>query len=155
MRTLLVIALMAGLGVAVAAQEPFADRLPLSNAPGVWSVEVVTTGGFTGRGAGNFAVRADGATACTAPITCSSEPANRIDSLVRALAGATTTAWTRPANAGRCFDCITTTLTVRRRVEDGTISTSTFSWNVVDLKDIPADVRSVYDAAMSLTRRGR
>jgi hypothetical protein len=155
MRALLIAMLMAGSGAALGAQQPFSERLLLADAPGAWVVEVTTTGGFAGGGSGNFAIRADGATFCSAPLRCVEASAAQLTKVADTIGRLTTTAWVRPTRAGGCFDCITTTLTLRNRESDGGERTTTFSWNVVDMKDLPADVRSVYDAAMSMARRGR
>ena len=155
MRELIATVLMVICGGTIAAQQPFAERLALADTPGAWIVEVTTTGGFAGGGSGNLAVRADGTTSCSPPIGCAAARDAELTKIADAVARVTSTTWVRPASGGRCFDCVTTTLTLRNRETDGTERIATFSWNVADMKDLPADVRSVYDAAMSIARRGR
>ena len=138
-----------------AAQQVSTERLTLAGTAGAWVVEVATTGGFTGRGVGNFAVRADGATTCTMPLRCAAVASDGVGHVAAAVAGVTTTAWTQRLNDGRCSDCVTTTLTIRRRASDGAERSTTYSWTVVDTKEVPGDVQSVFDAAMSVIERRR
>ena len=153
--------LLAGLLVAFAcgsasAQQASIERVLLVPAtPGGWVVEVTTTGGFTGRGLGNFAVAGDGTMACTLPFRCAGIAQDGARRVARAVAGVTTTAWTQPSSGSICSDCVTTTMTIRRRAGDGSEQSTTYSWTVASTKDVPADVQNVFDAALAVIEQRR
>ena len=128
--------------------------LALADAPGSWVVDVTTTGGYTGRGAGAVSVRSDGAAACDAPLQCArAAPGDALASLTSSLEAIRGVTWDRPASRTTCNDCIVTTMTVHIRQTDGTESRVAYTWDNVEAPLVPPPVLTLYDTVMRLAHR--
>lgn len=144
-----------GSTAALGAQQSRTISLPLLDTPGSWVVEVSTSGGFSGRGKGSFAVRTNGTMTCIAPLTCTADAVpSAVALLSDAVAHLQTTTWGQPNDSGICRDCFLTTFVVRVRRPDGGESRAVFSWTDVTFKNVPDDVRTAYErAAMMVDQR--
>ena len=107
-----------------------------------WRVEITTSGGFAGQGAGNMAVAADGnlnlRNGCALTLTAGDLKAIR-DLVAKAKAAQWKPSYVRPQNPNGCCDMIKTTVTLTRA---GRKWTSTW---FSDHDALPADL----DALMS------
>ena len=128
--------------------------LALGNGRGAWVVEVTTSGGFTGRGRGNFAVRVDGVTACTPPMQCATLAPHQLSPVANAVGQLITERWTPEPSRSVCNDCVLTTMTLRKRDANGVDVMRTFSWTEVTWEQVPRDVGGIYQAVMELARAG-
>jgi hypothetical protein len=154
MRHVITAALVVCASLTLEAQQPSAPALALGDAPGSWVADVTTTGGYTGRGAGSVHVRADGATACGAPLACGAAVSgDAFQRIAAALQAARGIAWERPATRTVCNDCIVTTLTVHTRQADGSEAVTTYVWDNSDAAQVPREVRAMYDSIMGIARR--
>jgi hypothetical protein len=150
MSQLLLFVLLAS--VAVPAQTPRAESpvvkvaLPVGNS--AWVVRVVTTGGLTGGGEGDWAISSNGDVICTL-VRC---PMNFAVSEFRTLVEMLSTLKlpsASPATKTICRDCISRTLTIQHRDETGVIHTFSTSWDDTTRDKIPSQLLRVYDAVLA------
>jgi len=121
-----------------------------------WVVRIVTTGGFTGQGAGNVTASSAGQVICTLVASCPDrlvpETNRSLSQLVTTLRLAESADSLTPAAAGVCADCVTTVMTVRRRDSAGE-HTARYTWDVSSVRAIPDDVLQLHAAIIGLTSR--
>jgi hypothetical protein len=140
---------------ASAARQATLPTLALADDEGAWVVAVVTSGGFTGRGTGSLTVSSAGESSCVAVAAC---PARLVEDARRSLTRRVLALTLRPISPppeprprqGVCNDCVTTTLTVRRRDADGERGV-TYSWDVTTSSRIPGEVLRLHDELLALT----
>ena len=111
-----------------------------------WVVRIVTSGGFTGRGAGNLTASSGGQVICTLLAGCPDrlgpETTGSLSGLVRMLRLAEGTTRQPLPQVGVCDDCVTTNMTVRWRDAEGE-HVLRYTWDVSTVRTIP-------DAALRL-----
>jgi hypothetical protein len=136
----------------VAAQAGELPTLVLPPSEGAWVVRVVTSGGFTGRGAGSYTASSVGEVACLRVAPCPArlvpETQRALSRLVKAVPAAAISR-AAPPDAGTCNDCVTTTMSVRRRDHDGE-RMQTFAWDETTRASVPEDVVRLYAAMTAL-----
>jgi hypothetical protein len=153
MRALLVVLLALVASDVAGSQAPPADRPQADDQTAAWTVEVSTTGGFTGRGNGGVIVRANGAATCIAPLTCEPTLSNTaLRTVSDAIGRLRQVTWTPTPAQSICADCFVTRMVVRVRAVDGTESRTEFSWNDVTYHEIPDEVRTAYTTVRALGR---
>ena len=119
-----------------------------------WVIRIVTTGGFTGQGAGNVTANSAGQMLCTLMASCPDrlvpETKRSLSQLVTRLRLVDATDTWAPPTAGVCADCVTTIMTVRRRDSAGEHS-ARYTWDVSSVRAIPDDVLRLHAAIVGLT----
>jgi hypothetical protein len=122
---------------------------------GNWTIQIVTTGGFDGRGKGNVTVSSFGKLLCSLTVrSCpDSLTTKTLQPLTQMLAAANPASWNNPGDsailAALCNDCYTTRVILSRR-EAGQLQVVSFTWNDVTRNNIPSDVLRMTDLAFSL-----
>lgn len=90
--------------------------IPLPDGDGAWVLQIVSRGGFTGRGTGDVIVMSDGLVRRSSAATESMSP-EALGSLSRRIRRTNPAQWTVGSRLSRCSDCVATliVLTVRSR----------------------------------------
>lgn len=118
-----------------------------------WVVRIVTTGGFTGRGSGNLTASSAGEILCASIAACPDRLARDMQRSLSRLVTATLSprpvAPTSPFNPGTCSDCVTTTMTVRRRDGAGE-RTFTYTWDAISASAVPDEALRLHAALIAL-----
>src|SRR5262245_35570546 len=105
---------------------PF-PQMVLPDGNGVWVIHVVTSGGLTGTGAGNFSISSEGKVACS-DVQCFEKFAvSEFNPLVEVLRANLPSPGPSPLML--CNDCIRRTITISRRDALGVVTTYTASWD--------------------------
>jgi hypothetical protein len=145
---LAVVALL--LGVQTSPDLPSLVVPPGDNA---WVVRIVTTGGFTGRGAGNVTASSAGQVICALVASCPDrlvpETNRSISQLVTTLRLAESPGSPTPG-AGVCADCVTTIMTVQSRDAEGE-HVLRYTWDVSTVRTIPGAALRLHAAFIGLT----
>lgn len=120
-----------------------------------WIVQVMTGGGFSGKGKGDVTVSSDGSAACSLPDTpCeSSLTPELLKSLGESVREAKPEKW-GDFGSGTCNDCYATSLVLRRRGKHGAERVYTANWDDAS-KDLPADVKRIYENALKVAAVGK
>jgi hypothetical protein len=110
-----------------------------------WVVRIVTSGGLTGRGAGQVTASSAGTLLCAPAVTCPDRlSASTHDVITRFVASLPVdtvgAAAPDPFPTGICSDCVATTMTVRHRDASGE-RTLTYTWDVSTAAAVPEDLR--------------
>jgi len=138
---------------ALAAQAGELPTLVLPPADAAWVVRVVTSGGFTGRGSGSYTASSSGDVACLAVPACPArlppDTQRALSRLVREVPVAPTSPAFPSRQTGVCNDCVTTTISVRRRDHEGE-RTQTFTWDETTRAGVPEDVLRLYVAVTGI-----
>ena len=138
------------LGVQASSDLPSLIFPPDQNA---WVVRIVTTGGFTGRGAGNVTASSAGPVLCTLVASCPDrlvpETNRALSQLVASLRLPEPLDSQTPVAAGICADCVTTIMTVQRRNSAGEQSVR-YTWDVSTARTIPDDALRLHAAIVGL-----
>jgi hypothetical protein len=116
--------------------------------PNAWSLQVHTSGGFTGRGAGSVTISSDGRMGCGAVPCATPEASGLLDSFGKAVASAVRgAAWGGQPLSTLCSDCIRTTIVVKRR-EGDVVSVYRASWD--DSQSVVPELRELRRLALDL-----
>jgi hypothetical protein len=129
----------------------FAVLMLISTDSPAWRVEIATSGGFVGRGAGTLTVDADGKlilTECATTLT--DEDLKTLRQLVaKAKAEQWQPSYVRPENPNGCCDMIQTTLTLTRGAKKWTSA-----W-YSDHDKLPADLDALMTALWLAPQQGQ
>ena len=119
-----------------------------------WVVRIVTSGGFTGRGAGNVTASSAGQVLCTLVAGCPDrlvpETTRTFSRLVTTLRLAEPPASQTPPATGVCADCVTTNMTVQWRDAEGEHLVR-YTWDVSTVRTIPDAALRLHAAFIGLT----
>ena len=116
--------------------------------PNAWSIQVHTSGGFTGRGAGSVTISSDGRMGCTAEPCATPVAAGLLDPFGKAVASAVLGAgWGGQPLSTLCSDCIRTTIVLKRR-EGAVVSVYRASWD--DSQSVTPELRELRRLALDL-----
>jgi hypothetical protein len=128
-------------------------QLSLPDGANAWVVEITSTGGLTGHGAGDIAVSSDGQVHCATPgMKCPKDfDTSSLAPLVDALPFGRQTVLIPPGGA-TCNDCINRTIFIRRRNADGVVQAYSASWNDLTASQLPRAVLRLYDSVLRLSR---
>ena len=114
--------------------------LSVADGEGAWSIRVLTSGGLTGRGAGNATLTSTGSLNGN-PLT-----KEKIEPLMQLVAAFDTSKWPKSAapqgpvpTPSFCMDCIKTQVTLVRR-EGGSLKVFSHSWDDITKSNAPPDV---------------
>lgn len=124
----------------------------LPDAVGAWTLRIVTSGGFSGRGIGNILVTSQGQRTCDPPnaLCATAAPDGSLDLLARAISAASPSGWGDSKPSTICRDCVSTSIVLRRRESDGATRTYVTHWDNVTRGSTPAEATRIYDMAMAL-----
>ena len=116
--------------------------------PNAWSMQVHTSGGFTGRGVGSVTISSDGRLGC-GPAPCATPvAAGLLDPFGKAVASAVIGAgWGGQPLTTLCSDCIRTTIVLKRR-EGAVVSVYRASWD--DSQSVTPELRELRRLALDL-----
>lgn len=117
---------------------------------GAWVLQIVSRGGFTGRGAGDVVVASDGR--LTRPSGTESMRPDTFASLTNRIREAAPARWTG-SRLSKCNDCIATLVVLTLRERDGIVRTYTSFWDSATLAGVPDDVRVIHRDALNLSHR--
>jgi hypothetical protein len=128
-------------------------QLNLPGGDNAWVVEITSTGGLTGNGAGDISVSSDRKIHCATPgMKCPKDfDASSLSPLVDALPFGRQTVLIPPEGAA-CNDCINRTISIRRRNAAGVVQGYSASWNDLTASQIPRGVLRLYDSVLKLSR---
>jgi hypothetical protein len=127
------------------------NTIPLPAGDRAWAVQVVTTGGFTGKGRGNVTLTSDGTLQRFGPDgSCSIKlSAETMTALTETVFAANSTYNTDGlVDRLTCADCIVTAFVVTRRKTGGD-ETLASSWDDASQANVPADLLAIYKAVMA------
>jgi hypothetical protein len=127
-------------------------RVELPEGKDAWVVQVVTSGGFTGRGRGDVTLTSAGVVTCSPAVVvpCADKlsPAS-LESLSKLIASANPKKWQdRPG--GACSDCYGTLLVLQRRDAKGRCESYKVYFDDTTLALMPEEVRQIYARAFDL-----
>jgi hypothetical protein len=150
--TFLILSVALFLGAQSASPELPTLLMPPGN--DAWVVRIVTTGGFTGRGSGSLTASSAGEMLCVSVTSCPGrlvpETQRSLSRLITAVPLPDTVApRSSPLNPGTCSDCVTTTLTLRRRDGIGE-RTVAYTWDVSTVSTVPEEVLRLHSAIVAL-----
>ena len=138
---------------ALAAQAGELPTLVLPPTEAAWVVRIVTSGGFTGRGSGSYTASSAGDVACLAVPACPARLASDTERALSRLVTELPVSTVSPALPSRptstCNDCVTTTISVRRRDRAGE-RTQTFTWDETTRAGVPDSVLRLYGAVIAV-----
>ena len=128
---------------------------PITLPPGdnVWSVQIVSRGGFTGSGKGDLTMISDGMLYWSGTDgSCSSKLSQEVvQALEKVVLDANPSSFSNVRSAtGVCADCYQTAMVVQHRTSSGTIRVSSASWEDVSQDKVPAEVMKIYESLMAL-----
>jgi hypothetical protein len=116
---------------------------------GAWALQVITRGGFEGCPS-ELTIRSDGqVTAFTGNAAPTVHP-DTLVSLGQRVRTLTTPQWTVDSRLGTCSDCVATLIVLSVREPNGLVSTHTAFWDATTKSTIPADLRRIYDLALTV-----
>jgi len=126
--------------------------IPLPDGDGAWVLQVVSRGGFTGRGAGDVVVISDGRVSGLSGATALPRP-EAFTSLKERIERMPASVWTLGSRLGRCNDCVSTLVVLTVRERGGIVHTYSSFWDSTTLAGIPDDVRQIHRYALNLSAR--
>jgi len=140
----------------LAAQVAQPPTFVLPPGAGAWIVRIETSGGFTGRGSGSFTANSAGELFCPSAASCPSRLAAGAQQSIGKLVAdirlvADVSARQAVGTSGICSDCVTTTMTVQRRDDDGE-RTIQFRWDESTLGTVPGEVLRLHSAVVATAR---
>jgi hypothetical protein len=155
----------------IAAQEPAPPTASPTSVTAVatpderadWTMEVRTSGGLTGKGAGGFTLTSAGALICSAPKPCvrTLQPTD-MQSLAAMVRSMDLLKWMRVPGSNRsfhipvpesvCSDCIVTTMVLSLRDSKTLEWTYTATWDSTTQPAIPFDIRQLFQTAASFAK---
>ena len=118
---------------------------------GAWTLQVITRGGFTGRGADDVVVVSDGSVRRPSGTTPMRPEA--LTPLAQRIRVMSPSLWTVGSRLGTCNDCFATLVVLTLRDRDGTLQTYTAFWDATTRARIPADVLQIHDLALTIEQQ--
>ena len=127
-------------------------QLALPDGNRVWLVQVVTSGGLSGKGGGDFTVSSEGRIVCSLQLRCANDfKPSALQPLVELIHAVDLPTPIVPI-VSLCRDCITRTITVTSRDSTGVLRMYTASWDDTTKEKMPQEIIRIYDAARGLTK---
>jgi hypothetical protein len=127
--------------------------VPLPAGDRSWAVQIVTSGGFTGKGSGNITLTSDGTLQRFGPSgSCSTKLPDETMKAVTETVFAANYTYSTDALQERhtCADCIVTAMVVTRRKTVGDETTTlAASWDDATQAKVAADMLNIYQAVMA------
>jgi hypothetical protein len=117
-----------------------------------WVVQVVTRGGFTGRGRGDVTLKSDGVVSCSPtvfdPCAGALTPAS-LETLSKLISAANPKQW-KDKPGGLCRDCYVILFALQRRDAKGRAKSYLVYFDDTTLAQMPEEVRQMYKHAFEL-----
>jgi hypothetical protein len=130
-------------------RESPAAKMALPDGSGAWVVRVLTTGGFTGAGEGDWAISSKGDVICTLSGCPKTFVVSEFQSLVEMLNAASLVV-AAPAKTTVCRDCITRTLTIQYRDPMGSTHIFAATWDDTTTAKVPGELMRIYEGVRAL-----
>lgn len=114
-----------------------------------WVVQVITRGGFTGRGRGDVTLKSDGVVSCSPTVfdACADTlPPASLESLSKLVSAANPKEW-RDRPGSLCNDCYVVLFALQRRDAKGRAKSYTVYFDDTTLAQMPEAVRQLYAQA--------
>ncbi len=153
---ILMLLFLSGQDPAPVAPFPFMDvpaDLTLPDGNDAWVVEVMTRGGFDGKGLGDYRVTSAG--------KLNRDYRGRLDEIIvkneslqifaEFIPPATKVEWGK-YGFGTCMDCVATFLRLKTRDKDGKVRTWIAYWDATTQRRVPSEVTRLYDAVIALAQ---
>jgi len=126
--------------------------IPLPEGNGAWVLQIVSRGGFTGRGAGDLVLLSDGRMRVGGDSTQPMQP-EPLTVLSQRIRNTVPSSWTIGSRLrSTCNDCVATLIALTLRDSDGALHTYTAFWDATTRAGIPDDVLHLHDLAVKLQR---
>lgn len=129
---------------------------PIGLPPGdnAWAVQILSSGGFSGKGRGDLTLASDGILYWNGPDGGCSRKLNdeTMNALSKVVLAADLTVSSREqeqAPVGFCADCYTTSMIVQQRGVAEVIRALRVSWDDANRTKVPADILAVHDSLMA------
>ena len=117
--------------------------------PGAWVIQVISRGGFTGRGTGDLVLNSEGDWSFSEPANFRSLSRDALRPLTKRIRVTEASRWT-PSRLSTCADCDVTLVVLARRDAAGAIQTLTAFWDQTTKRSVPAEVLRIYEEAAKL-----
>ena len=117
-----------------------------------WLVQVFTSGGFAGSGAGDFGITSEGRMVCSpeTPLCPQQVEIRALEMLIDLVPSISPPVGA--AAIGLCNDCLERTIVIRRRSRDGTERTYRASWNDLTTSSVSREILQIYAAVTALRK---
>jgi len=130
-------------------------ELALPPGNGAWLVQVVTSGGLSGAGGGDFSISSEGRIMCGPELRCPAGfDAAMFDPLFDSI-NPDMLVLPQPGTVpvvSLCSDCIARRVFITHRNRNGIVHTFTVSFDVTTRSSVPPELMRIYDAAIAATR---
>src|SRR5262245_505741 len=123
------------------------QSIALPDRSGAWTLQIISRGGLTGRGAGDIVIVSDGSIRRTTGRGEASLRSEELTSLTERIRATNFSQW-HGSLLGTCNDCFATLLVLTLRSEDGAVRTYTAYWDTTTRARIAADVLQIHDLAI-------
>ena len=117
---------------------------------GAWQLQVITRGGFGGRGTGDFAIASTGSITVFTPETTATIEAGVLDRLREYVSTSTPAQWNAALGASVCSDCVTTLIVLTVRTLTGGVETYTATWDPTMKARVSPDALRIHDLALNV-----
>jgi hypothetical protein len=117
---------------------------------GAWQLQVITRGGFTGRGTGDFSINSAGSMTIFAPETTVAVQADVLGRLREFVSTSTPSQWNVNRGASICSDCVSTLIVLTVRTPSGGVQTYTALWDPTMRARVSPDALRIHDLALSV-----
>jgi hypothetical protein len=163
MRTLgIALILSASMAGSSAAQSSSADALPAvfmgsvqsivpPDRSGAWTLQIISRGGLTGRGAGDIVIVSDGSVKRASGGGGTLLRQEDLTSLTGRIRAANLSQW-HGSLRDSCSDCVATLVVLTLRGEDGAVRTYTSYWDSTTRARIAPEVLQIHDLAATRLR---
>lgn len=128
---------------------PF-QKIPLSQEANAWAVQVISSGGFAGKGRGNLTITSQGRLFWNwVEKECNVKLGDEVmQDLTQAAFSADTTRWSGTTDR-RCMDCFMYAIVLQRRESDGSERTYIAYWDDSTAKKLPDELKKLYETFMA------
>jgi hypothetical protein len=125
------------------------QAIPLPEGDGAWVLQIVSRGGFTGRGAGDLVLFSDGRRRLRGAVT-ESMPPESLTLLTQRIRDMAPSRWVIESRLrSRCNDCVATLVVLTVREPDGTLRSYSVFWDTITRARIPTEVLQIHDLAVA------
>ena len=119
---------------------------------GAWHLQVITRGGFSGRGTGDFSINSTGSMTIFTPETTVAVQPDVLGRLRDYVSTSTPSQWSAKLAASICSDCVSTLVVLTVRTPAGGVQTYTAVWDPTMRARVSPDALRIHDLALSVRR---
>jgi hypothetical protein len=139
----------------MAVQAPIKDPVAEMALPAgreTWTVKVITSGGYAGKGHGNIAISSKGEIVCSGLARGCARTFNvgEVQRVIERILADKPAVPNPPPVPGACYDCLTRRLTISIRDSADAEHLYSFSWNELTVASVPPKILQLYDSMMTL-----